>query len=66
MVVTKKCTKNCTLILKKFFRDILKHKKLEPHINSESLGALIPEEDHKALEEQYLSYKEVMQNNSNF
>ncbi|KAG7316644.1 hypothetical protein KOW79_020185 [Hemibagrus wyckioides] len=40
-------------------KDILKHNKLEPHINSESLGALILEEDRKALEEQYLSHKEL-------
>lgn len=46
-----------------FFRDILQHNELVPHINSESLEALLLEEDHKSLEEQYLLYKEVMQNN---
>ncbi|KAK2883543.1 hypothetical protein Q8A67_017180 [Cirrhinus molitorella] len=38
--------------------DVLKHKELEEHINSSSLGPLLPEEDLKRLEEQYLTYKE--------
>ncbi len=45
-----------------FPRDVLKHKELEEHINSSSLGPLLPEEDLKRLEEQYFSYKEVIQN----
>ncbi|XP_058612587.1 tumor necrosis factor alpha-induced protein 2a isoform X2 [Onychostoma macrolepis] len=39
-------------------KDVLKHKELEEHINSSSLGPLLPEEDLKRLEDQYLSYKE--------
>lgn len=35
---------------------------LKPHINIESLGALLPEEDRTSLEERYLSHKEVRQN----
>lgn len=42
-----------------FLRDVLKHKELEEHINSSSLGPLLPEEDLMRLEEQYFSYKEV-------
>ncbi|XP_073672905.1 tumor necrosis factor alpha-induced protein 2-like [Garra rufa] len=38
--------------------DVLKHKELEEHINSSSLGPLLPEEDLKRLEEQYFTYKE--------
>lgn len=45
-----------------FLRDVLKHKELEEHINSSSLGPLLPEEDLKRLEEQYFSFKEVIQN----
>jgi len=44
-----------------FLRDVLKHKELEEHINNSSLGPLLPEEDLKRLEEQYFSYKEVIQ-----
>uniref|UniRef100_A0A673N844 Tumor necrosis factor alpha-induced protein 2-like n=1 Tax=Sinocyclocheilus rhinocerous TaxID=307959 RepID=A0A673N844_9TELE len=39
-------------------KDVLKHKELEEHINSSSLGPLLPEEDLKRLEKQYFSYKE--------
>lgn len=39
---------------------------LVPHINTKSLGALLPEEYRKSLEEQYLSHKEVMQNDKIF
>ncbi|KAK3516675.1 hypothetical protein QTP70_021988 [Hemibagrus guttatus] len=52
------CTYILTWIHVYYPKNILKQKELEPHINSESLGALIPEEDLKALEEQYLSHKE--------
>lgn len=45
------------------FRDILNQDKLNPYINTESLGALLPEEDSKALAEQYLLLKEVIQSN---
>ncbi|XP_047657355.1 exocyst complex component 3-like protein isoform X2 [Tachysurus fulvidraco] len=41
-----------------YSKDILKHDELNPHINTESLGDLLPEEDYKALEDQYLSHKE--------
>ena len=44
-----------------FLRDVLKHKELEEHINNSSIGPLLPEEDLKRLEEQYFSYKEVIQ-----
>ncbi|KAF7690220.1 tumor necrosis factor alpha-induced protein 2a isoform X1 [Silurus meridionalis] len=40
-------------------KDILQHSELKPHINTESLEALLPEKDLKSLEEQYLSHKEV-------
>ncbi|MCJ8743656.1 hypothetical protein PDJAM_G00096710 [Pangasius djambal] len=43
-------------------RNILHQDELKPHINTESLGALLPEEDRtivRSLEEQYLSHKEV-------
>lgn len=40
-------------------KDILQQDELVPHINTESLGALLPEEYRKPLEEQYLSHKEV-------
>ncbi|XP_053345002.1 tumor necrosis factor alpha-induced protein 2a [Clarias gariepinus] len=39
--------------------DILQQKELKPHINTETLGALLPGEDLKSLEEQYLSLKEA-------
>jgi len=39
----------------------LKHVQLEEHINNSSIGPLLPEEDLKRLEEQYFSYKEVIQ-----
>ncbi|KAG7316643.1 hypothetical protein KOW79_020184 [Hemibagrus wyckioides] len=41
-----------------FSKDILNQDELNPHINTESLGALLPEEDSKALVEQYLLLKE--------
>ncbi|KAK3516674.1 hypothetical protein QTP70_021989, partial [Hemibagrus guttatus] len=41
-----------------FSKDILNQDELNPHINPESLGALLPEEDYKVLEEQYLLHKE--------
>lgn len=41
----------------------MKHDELNPHINTESLADLLPEEDYKALEDRYLSHKEVMHNN---
>ncbi|KAB5539795.1 hypothetical protein PHYPO_G00093270 [Pangasianodon hypophthalmus] len=37
---------------------ILQQDELNSHITIESLGALLTEEDHKSLEEQYLSHKE--------
>ncbi|XP_017312074.1 tumor necrosis factor alpha-induced protein 2a isoform X2 [Ictalurus punctatus] len=40
-------------------KNILQQDDLVPHINTESLGALLPEEYRKSLEEQYLSHKEV-------
>ncbi|KAB5539794.1 hypothetical protein PHYPO_G00093260 [Pangasianodon hypophthalmus] len=40
-------------------KNILHQDELKPHINTESLGALLLEEDRKSLEEQYLSHKEV-------
>ncbi|XP_059354877.1 tumor necrosis factor alpha-induced protein 2-like isoform X1 [Carassius carassius] len=45
-------------IVEYYPKDVLKHKELEEHINSSSLGPLLPEEDLKRLEEQYFSYKE--------
>ncbi|XP_063079118.1 tumor necrosis factor alpha-induced protein 2a isoform X2 [Engraulis encrasicolus] len=39
--------------------DVLKHKELKDHIDSASLGRLLPEQDLKRLEEQYLSHKEA-------
>ncbi|MCI4389394.1 hypothetical protein PGIGA_G00097460 [Pangasianodon gigas] len=42
-----------------FPKDILHQDELKQHINTESLGALLLEEDRKSLEEQYLSHKEV-------
>ncbi|KAK7133274.1 hypothetical protein R3I94_015220 [Phoxinus phoxinus] len=39
-------------------KDVLKHKELEEHINSSSIGPLLPEEDLKRLEDQYFAYKE--------
>ncbi|TSK58100.1 Tumor necrosis factor alpha-induced protein 2 [Bagarius yarrelli] len=41
-----------------YSKNILQLDKLKPHINAESLGSLLPEEDHKSLKEQYLSHKE--------
>ncbi|KAL1254582.1 hypothetical protein QQF64_016811 [Cirrhinus molitorella] len=45
-------------IVEYYPKDVLKHKELEEHINSSSLGPLLPEEDLRRLEEQYFSYKE--------
>ncbi|XP_066533210.1 tumor necrosis factor alpha-induced protein 2-like isoform X2 [Hoplias malabaricus] len=42
-----------------FPNDILQQKELASHINSETLGPLLTEEDLKSLEEQYLSHKEA-------
>ncbi|KAL2082258.1 hypothetical protein ACEWY4_022076 [Coilia grayii] len=39
--------------------DVLKHKELKEHIDSESLGLLLSEQDLRPLEEQYLSQKEA-------
>ncbi|XP_043075858.1 tumor necrosis factor alpha-induced protein 2a isoform X3 [Puntigrus tetrazona] len=39
-------------------KDVLKHKELEEHISSSSLGPLLPEKDFKRLEDQYFSFKE--------
>ncbi|XP_056337202.1 tumor necrosis factor alpha-induced protein 2a isoform X1 [Danio aesculapii] len=39
-------------------KDVLKHKELEEHIDSSSLGPLLPEEHLKRLEDQYFSCKE--------
>ncbi|XP_076127923.1 tumor necrosis factor alpha-induced protein 2a isoform X1 [Alosa pseudoharengus] len=39
--------------------DVLKHKELKEHLDSDSLGPLLSEDDIKPLEEQYLSYKET-------
>ncbi|KAI5090522.1 tumor necrosis factor alpha-induced protein 2 [Silurus meridionalis] len=41
-----------------FSKQILQHDELNQHIKIESLGALLPEEEHMSLEEQYLSHKE--------
>ncbi|XP_027005227.2 tumor necrosis factor alpha-induced protein 2-like [Tachysurus fulvidraco] len=54
---------DCTYILRwihvYYPKDILKQNELAPHIKTESLGALLTEEARKALEEQYLSHKEM-------
>ncbi|XP_062406799.1 tumor necrosis factor alpha-induced protein 2a isoform X2 [Sardina pilchardus] len=42
-----------------FPTDVLKHKELKEHLDSESLGPLLSEDDIKPLEEQYLSYKQT-------
>ncbi|XP_036437545.1 tumor necrosis factor alpha-induced protein 2-like isoform X2 [Colossoma macropomum] len=51
----------CIFILKQvsnYSNNVLHHEKLESHIDSEALEPLLPAEDLKLLEEQYLSYKE--------
>lgn len=50
-------TANCTFNL--CGRDVLKHEELKKHIDSESPGALLSDEDLKPLEDQYLSHGEV-------
>lgn len=45
------------------FRDVLQQAELEPHINIESFGPLLPEQQLTSLREQYLSYKEVKKSN---
>ncbi|KAI5619842.1 tumor necrosis factor alpha-induced protein 2 [Silurus asotus] len=52
---------DCKFILQQtngFSKHILQHDELNQHIKIESLGALLPEEEHMSLEEQYLSHKE--------
>uniref|UniRef100_A0A4W4F578 Tumor necrosis factor, alpha-induced protein 2b n=1 Tax=Electrophorus electricus TaxID=8005 RepID=A0A4W4F578_ELEEL len=53
----------CTYILSwintYYPKDVLQQQELESHINSKSLGALLPEEDFRSLEEQYLSHTEA-------
>lgn len=41
------------------FRDVLKHKELKEHIESDCLGPLLSEAYIRPLEEQYLTHKEV-------
>ncbi|XP_059369018.1 tumor necrosis factor alpha-induced protein 2-like [Carassius carassius] len=45
-------------IVEYYPKDVLKHKELEEHINSSSLGPLLPEEDLQRLGKQCFSYKE--------
>ncbi|KAK1795907.1 hypothetical protein P4O66_009019 [Electrophorus voltai] len=53
----------CTYILSwintYYPKDVLQQQELESHINSKSLGALLPEEDFRSLEERYLSHTEA-------
>ncbi|XP_076873073.1 tumor necrosis factor alpha-induced protein 2-like isoform X1 [Brachyhypopomus gauderio] len=42
-----------------YLGNVMQQKELESHINSESLGALLPEETLRSLEEQYLSCTEA-------
>uniref|UniRef100_W5LIV5 Tumor necrosis factor, alpha-induced protein 2a n=1 Tax=Astyanax mexicanus TaxID=7994 RepID=W5LIV5_ASTMX len=39
--------------------DVLQQKELESHIKTEELGPLLPPEDYKSLEDQYLLHKEA-------
>ncbi|XP_050948144.1 tumor necrosis factor alpha-induced protein 2-like isoform X2 [Labeo rohita] len=57
-VSSEECLYILSWIVDYYPNDVLKHKELEEHINSSSLGPLLPEEDLKRLEEQYFTYKE--------
>uniref|UniRef100_A0A8C2D6K0 Tumor necrosis factor alpha-induced protein 2-like n=1 Tax=Cyprinus carpio TaxID=7962 RepID=A0A8C2D6K0_CYPCA len=57
-ISSEECLYILSWIVEYYPKDVLKYKELEEHINSSSLGPLLPEEDLERLEKQYFSYKE--------